>query len=215
MGEPLIIHYEMQGERRGYAFASPPRAYGDEVVRAIWRHAMPRGQGWGAETYVGARSLKLFPLPDGRFALANSVVTDQQDERGRRGIRRTEIHVYPAQAYDRTLRQHLSAYDERTRQRANDRLTFCKKTNIISKTLPRFRGDAQLVMVHKFKGADDWRVMEAFMMMLALDPVMPMRRWGAVVPFTTLALDYREESRMVMLPADLAHTIDIAHVPVK
>lgn len=215
MSKPLVIHYVMQGERRGYAFAQAPTGYDEAVVRAIWRNAMPRGQGWGADAYVGARSLKVFPLPDGRFALADSVVTDQADERGRKGIRRTEIYLHAAHAYDSTLRERLSDYDDRTRQRAYDRLTICKKTNIISKTLPRFRGDSQLVMVHKYKSAADWQVMEAFVMLLALDPVMPIRRWGPVIPFTTLALDYREESRMVMLPAELAPQIEIAHVPVR
>ncbi len=213
--EPLVIHYVMEGERRGYTFTSPPKGYDDAVVRAIWRNAMPRGQGWGAETYVGARSLKLFTLPDGRFALADSIVTDQQDERGRKGIRYTEIRVHPAHEYESTMRHQLATYDVRIRQRAQDRMTICKKTNIISKTLPRMRSTSQLVMTHKFKGVNDWQVMEAFVLTLMLDPVMPLRRWGPVIPFTTLALDYREESRVVMLPADRAGSIEIAYVPVR
>jgi hypothetical protein len=31
--------------------------------------------------------------------------------------------------------------------------------------------------------------------------VAPLRRWGRIVPFTTLALDYRDESRIVAVPA--------------
>jgi len=36
---------------------------------------------------------------------------------------------------------------------------------------------------------------------------MTMRRWGKIIPFTTLALDYREESRLVVLPQDRAQRV--------
>lgn len=213
---PLVIAYRLEGERPGYAFTTPTTGYDDAVIRAVWRYAMPRGQGWGAEDYAGAHALKAFPLPDGRFAVSDTVVTDQQDERGRRGIRRAEITLVDGLDYDTHLRRLLDRYEPRVLQRAEDRLTVCKKTNIIGKTLPRFsRKDPQLVLTRKYKGVADWQVMEAFMLKLALDPVMPMRRWGPVLSFTTLALDYHDESQMVVLPADRAASLDVPAVSLR
>ena len=80
----LVIDYVLEGHQRGYNFTSSTDGYSDAELKLIWRRAMPRGQGWSQ--YIGARSLKCFPL-DGqrRAAVCETVVTAQRDEHGRGG----------------------------------------------------------------------------------------------------------------------------------
>lgn len=80
----LVIDYVLEGHQRGYNFTSSTQGFHDDVLKSIWRAAMPKGQGWGA--YVGARSLKAFALEDSRLALSEVTVTDRRDESGRTHI---------------------------------------------------------------------------------------------------------------------------------
>ena len=211
----LVIEYIFEGHKRGYNFTSPTAGVDDDTLKQIWRNAMPRGQGWGNPVYLGATSLKCFPLDEDTIAVAEATVTDHADERGRKGIRRTVVEIMDESAYFAFLRRRLAAYSDDVRRRAEDKLTLCKRTNIIHKTLPRFRRDAQLVLVQPYHAADDWQVMEAFMLKLALEPVIAMRRWSPVIPFTTLALAHHDEAKMVAIPARHAESIDIAVVRLK
>lgn len=195
----LVIEYVFEGHERGYNFTSSTKGIDEHTLKHIWRNAMPRGQGWGQ--YIGANSLKCFPLPNSqKIAVCDVTVTDLADERGRKGIRKAVVDIVPETAYFDLLRERLANYSESIRSRADDRLTFCKRTNIIGKTLPKFRKDHQLILVRPYKNPDDHQVMEAFTLRLALEPLISMRRWGTVIPFTTFALDYLEESKMVVLP---------------
>ena len=209
----LVIEYVFEGHQRGYNFTSPTDHVDDDTLKHIWRNAMPRGQGWG--DFIGARSLKAFPVDDAKIALADVMVTDLQDERGRKGIRRATVALFSEMDYFAHLQDRLSHYSESIRARAEDRLTICKRTNIISKTLPKFRRDAQLILVRPFKTPDDHQVMEAFSIMLALEPVISMKRWGGIVPFTTLALDHHEESRMVVIPESRSQKISAPTVSLR
>ena len=89
----LVIEYVLEGHQRGYNFTSSTQGYSDDDLKTIWRNAMPRGQGWSA--FVGARSLKCFPLDEHglRVVACETVVTDMIDENGRGGIRRATIQV--------------------------------------------------------------------------------------------------------------------------
>ena len=209
----LVIEYVFEGHQRGYNFTSPTSHANDDTLKHIWRNAMPRGQGWG--DYIGAKSLKTFPIHDDKIAVSDVTVTDLQDERGRKGIRKAIVDLFSESDYFAYLRNRLSDYSESIRSRAEDRLTICKRTNIISKTLPKFRRDAQLILVRSYKSPDDHQVMEAFSIMLALEPLISMKRWGTIIPFTTLALDYHEESRMVVLPEVQSQSIDVPTVPLR
>ena len=207
----LIIEYVFEGHKRGYNFTSPTDGVSDEHQRTIWRQTMPRGQGWGA--FIGATSLKCFPLDEDTVAVAEITVTDLADDGGRKGIRRAVVDVMSDREYVHFLRARWEAYSTETRTRAEEKLTFCRKSNIIHKTMPKFRRDSQLIFVYPYRSAENWQTVEAFCVHLALEPLAMMRRWGEVIPFTTLALDYREESKMVALPATKRDLIDVPHVP--
>ncbi|MDX1992401.1 MAG: hypothetical protein SF029_08430 [bacterium] len=211
----LVIDYVHEGHQRGYNYTSPTHGYDDATLKLIWRMAMPRGQGWGAAQFLGARSLKCFPVEGGRYALAHVVVTDQADDAGRRGIRRAEIEVLrPAACIDQ-LQAWLDGLSSVARATAERMLTLCQRTRIIEKTLPKFRRDPQLILTHAYNAPASWQVIEAVVLRLALNPVGMMRRWGSLIPFTTLALDYREESRIVALPAEKILQIDVPFVPLR
>lgn len=206
----LVLEYVFEGHKRGYNFTSSTQVYDDDTLRHIWRGAMPRGQGW--RDYMGATSLKCFPLDDRRVVVSDVTVTDLADERGRQGIRRAEIEVIAEADYVPFLQKRLESYPSEIRQRAENKLTICRRTDIIARTLPKFRRDAQLVLVRPYE--KDWQVLEAFVLMLVLHPVIAMRRWMPVIPFTTLALDHREEAAVVGIPAAKAETLDVPQVRV-
>lgn len=164
---------------------------------------MPRGQGWGG--YQGARSLKTFVLEGGGVAVSDVTVTDQRDETGRAGIRRAVIDVMPPDRYLNYLFQRWHSYAPDVQAQAERRLTGGLRARIMDRAVR----EAQIIFAAPYTDAANWQITEALMVKLMLAPVVTMRRWGKIIPFTTLALDYREESRVVVLPEDRAQRIDV------
>lgn len=199
----LILEYVLEGHKRGYNFTSAIHGLDDAALKHIWRNAMPRGQGWGG--YIGAQSLKTFPLEDGRVAVSEVTVTDMQDESGRTGIRRAVIDVLYEDDYLAHLDQRLLNYPAIVRERLEHLPTFLQRAKITNHL--RFKSDPQVVLAYPFAGAYAWQLIEALLIKIALSPIGPMRRWSPIVPITTLALDYREESPVVVLPQEQAQKL--------
>lgn len=195
----LTLEYVLEGHRRGYNFTSPTTGFNDENLKTIWRNAMPRGQGWGG--YISAQALKSFLLEDGRVALSEITVTDIQDENGRAGIRRAVIDVLSVDDYLVYLDQRLHNYPAIVRERVAEMPSFIQRARIA-----RHAG-RQLVMSYPYAGPYAWQMIEALVIKLALAPFGPLHRWGRVIPITTLALDYREESPIVVLPQERARKL--------
>jgi hypothetical protein len=196
---PLTIEYVTEGRNRGYNFTSPTGSYDDATLKTIWRSAMPRGQGWGVDALVGARSLKCFALDERRLALAEVIVTDRRDESGRRGIRRATVRVLYAEPCAAYLRERLRQYAPEIRERVSQLPTPRQWGQIVDRLLPTVRKEKQLVLTQPY---DDhrWQIMEALVIKLALSLQVGLPRFNAVIPFTTLALDPREEAPIVAVP---------------
>ncbi len=206
----LIIDYILGGEgmHRGYNFTTPTNHIAPGVVQTIWRHAMPRGKGWRDPLYIGAHSLKCIPLPNGRAAISDIIVTDKCDELGRQGIRRAEIDIVGADDYQGYLLERWRKLPVFAREAADRKLGFRMWKRITTKTLPKLKGDAQVILAYPYRNPEDWQVVEAFILKLMLAKrVRLLKGWGKVNPFTTLALDFRMESRLVALPAEKAAKI--------
>ena len=208
----LVLEYVFEGHKRGYNFTSPTRGFSDDVLKLIWRTAMPRGQGWGADGYVGARSLKCFALESGGVVASDVIVTDLRDESGRAGIRRAVIDVMPPAEYLPYLERRWQRYPQNTQEQVERRFTNGLRGRIWERALPKFNKEPQIVFAASYSTPADWEVVEAMMVKLMLTPITPMKRWGKMIPFTTLALDHREESRVVVLPEDRAQKL--TEVPV-
>lgn len=192
----LLIEYVLEGRERGYNFTSPTKGFHDDVLKSIWRRAMPRGQGWGAAVYAGARSLKVFLLEDGRAALSDVTVTDMRDESGRGGIRRALVSVMQPSEYVEVLGARLAAYPS------------ALIAQIGRRALPGGRGDKQTVYSHAYTNAADWQSVEVLLLRHALKIASGgMLRSGRIVPFTTLALEYRDEGQLVALPEEKARAV--------
>jgi hypothetical protein len=202
----LVLEYVLEGRQRGYNFTSPTQGFHDDTLKAIWRGAMPRGQGWGVPGYVGARSLKCFVLDDGRAVVSEVVVTDQRDESGRAGIRRAVIAVMQPGECAEYLNQRLARYPDAVQRHLTKRPTLGQRKQILDGAL-RLRGAAQLIFAHPYAGPERWQVVEALVVKLALSPLLALWRHGRVAPFTTLALDYRDESPLVVLPEERAQQL--------
>lgn len=204
----LVLEYVFEGHKRGYNFTSPTGSFSDAVLKAIWRTAMPRGQGWGADGYIGARSLKCFTLESGGVVASDVVVTDLRDESGRSGIRRAVIDVMPPSEFLPYLERRWQRYSSAAQAQVERRFTNGLRGRIWEQALPRFNKEPQIVFAARYSTPADWEVVEALMVKLMLAPITPMKRWGKIIPFTTLALDHREESRVVVLPEDRAQKLN-------
>lgn len=212
----LEIGYLLEGTRRGYNFTTPTDGIDPETLKALWRGAMPRGQGWG--DYPAARSLKCFGLESGEAAACDITVTDQVDEVGRTGIRRATISIMPLKEYRAFLLERLSRLPATTVSDAEKRLSsrewelLFRKYRELGK--PKTMIKPQTILAYE----GDWSFIEACMLLLAtrstllanLLEVSPAINPFAdrVFAFTTLALDYREEGRLVALPLAKARTLD-------
>ncbi len=194
---PLVIDYITEGAERGYRFTTPTRGCSDEDLKTIWQRAMPRGQGWAQ--YVGARSLKCFMLSGGRVAVSQVSVTDQQDESGRRGIRRAEISVLAGRDYPAHLREHWNALPEGIQKDALFQWEYWRKLRMVENHLPRIRRRNQLVLTHPYTTMADWQVLEGIVLRLALMPSL-VPGFPPDFTWTTLALDYQDEAMLVALP---------------
>lgn len=199
----LAIEYVLEGHRRGYDFTSPTAGFADEVLKAVWRSAMPRGQGWNAPVYAGARALKSF-LVDDFVAVSEVVVTDQRDDGGRGGIRRAVVEIMGFGDYSAHLEDRLRAYPPDVRAALERLPTLAQRARIVKYAVKK---GGQLVLAQAYAGPRAWDVTEALVIKLALSPFPPAARSGRIVPFTTLALDHREESPLVALPAAKARQL--------
>ena len=196
----LVLEYVLDGHKRGYNFTTATGPLDDAALRAIWRGAMPRGQGWNAPDYAGAHSLKCFPVGDGVVAVSDVMVTEMRDENGRGGIRRAVIDVLSQGEYRAYLEARLATLPGDLHARLADKPSFGQRIRIIERALPWFGKEQRLILSHPYHMAD-WRFIEALVIKLALNPVGPMRRWAVPLSFTSLALEHRDEAQIVAIPA--------------
>lgn len=205
----LVIEYVLNTNRPGYAFRPPTDGFDDGLLKAVWRGAMPRGQGWGANGYTGARSLKCFPVDKRLVAVSEIVVTGQQDEGGRRGIRRAEIEFIRSGDYLRYLKWRLESLPEPVRHAANQKLTVSRWAQIVEGALPKAkRKTPQIILAHSYTDPHTWQVVEAIILKLATSwKIRALKGWGRVNSLTTLALTYRDESRIIALPLEKAQQL--------
>jgi hypothetical protein len=195
----LIIEYALEGRHRGYTYTSETRGFNDDTLKFVWRTCMPRGQGWGAAEFQQARSLKSFLLPDGRVALSDVVVTDARDESGRAGIRKASIDIMQPGEYAEALQGRFLAYPSSVQAEASRKPGFGRRR------VPRV-GDGQVICSHPYMQAQQWQLIEALILHTA---ITRMEGWlgGQLLCFTTLALDYRDESPLVVLPESRAQQL--------
>lgn len=206
--QKLVIDYLLDGDKRGYNFVTPTDRIAPATVREVWRYAMPRGQGWGAPQYQNARSFKCIPLESGRVAFSEVIVTDKTDEMGRQGIRRAEISIIRAQEYREFVQSLWERLPENSRAQADDKFGFGLWRRVVDRALPRMKGEAQVILAYPYTTPEDWQVMEAVVFKLAMaGRIRLMTGFGKVNPFTTLALDYHEESRIVAVPLEAAQSL--------
>jgi hypothetical protein len=199
--QQLIIDYVLDGENRGYAFTTPTEHIAPQTLKTLWQQAMPRGQGWAADIYQNARSLKCIPLENGRIAVSEVLVTGQVDELGRQGLRRAEITLMTADEYSVYLAAQWERFPADIRKQAEAKFGFRLWKRIADSAIPKLKGNDQLVLTHPYTSAPEWQVVEAFVLKLVMAQRLRfLKGWGRLIGFTTLALDHREESPIVVLP---------------
>ena len=209
----LVIDYVLDSRRPGYTFTSPPQGLSDTAVQDVWQRAMPRGQGWSG--YTGARSFKCFPVDGGRLVgFAEVVVTDREDETGRRGIRRAEVTLHDAGAHRAALQARLDALPDSVRAAAEERLSCPRWLRIVERAIPRLNKEkGQVVLAAPYTTPQAWQLVEALLIRVALAlPVRAVKGFPGILPLTTLALAARDESPLLALPLDRARVLKGVHV---
>lgn len=212
----LEIGYVLDGARRGYNFTAPTDGVAPDALKAIWRGAMPRGQGWG--DYPAARSLKCFELATGEAVACNVTVTDQVDEVGRAGIRRAEILIFSPKEYRAYLLERLAALPPDIVAAAEKRL-YSREWELLFRKYRELSKPKTMIKPQTILAYDgEWTFIEACVLLLMtrstllanLIEVSPSINPFAdrVFSFTTFALDYRDEGRLVALPLAKARAID-------
>lgn len=209
----LVIEYALEGKRPGYGFRPPLDGVDERTQAAVWRQAMPRGQGWGADAFAGAQSLKCFPIDGGRMAVSSVTVTDQSDELGRRGIRRAGVSIVPARDYPAYLQARLDALPREVREAAGEQFVGYLWQRIVDRALLRGR---RVVLTAPYTGPASWQYVEALVLRLVTSPgIRLFEGWGPLTSFTTLALDWRDEGQIVGVPRgrlDGARGVSVIHV---
>ena len=210
--QQLVIDYVLDGEQRGYNFVTPTRSISTADRKTIWRQAMPRGQGWGDSLYADARAIKCIPLSHGQVAISEVRVTGQRDEIGRQGLRRAEISVLDGDEYEAFMTARWQEYPPDIREAANSKLGLGLWARLTDAAMPKVKGEAQIILAHRYSGAAGWQVVEAVIFKIALAKrVRWFKGWGRINPFTTLVLDHREESRLIAMPLEVAWQIKPGH----
>jgi hypothetical protein len=228
----LWLRYRLEGARRGYtltdaATGEAPVLPADDL-RALWRAALPRGQGWNAPALRGAHALKVLPLPSGLVALSRSVVTDLHDEAGRAGIREADVQLgTPAEAAA-ALDQALAALPAREVAEAERRLQSREWALLFRKVRdaaePRSLLKPQTVLAHD-AAPTAWTFMTACLLLLVtrqtlltnLIEVSPRINPFAdrLISMTTLALDPRDELRLIGMPIAAAQAAGVPFVDIR
>ncbi len=210
----LVIEYHLNGSQPGYRYRPPVDDFDEQTLKSIWRQAMPRGQGWSADAYQAATSLKCFPVDRKTMAISRVEVTGQQDEVGRSGIRRADITVLPQQTLFSTLEQMQKSYPAAVQQAAQKKMSAYLWRRLLNKIVPRLKDGKQAVLAYPYAGPESWQVIELLVMRIVTAPgVRLLEGWGSAPSFTTLALDWREESRIVALPLDRVKSAPAIRIP--
>lgn len=206
----LVIEYLFEGHKRGYNFTSPTQGFNDDTLKYVWRNAMPRGQGWGAALYIGAKSLKSWEMPDGRIALSETNVTGLRDESGRGGIRRSVIQVMQSGEYQEEIKNRLDLYKEQIQLEIRRKLRFGERRKI-----PKIKGDRQVIVSCPYTNSEDWELVEALILQSVYAEMGKTWFQSKFISFTTLALDYHEESMLVVLPESRADELGVDYHPIQ
>jgi hypothetical protein len=217
----LTIDYLLEGTRRGYNFTTPTDDIPPETLKTIWRQAMPRGKDWGVPAYKGAAAVKCFPLESGEMAVCHVAITGMRDEMGRAGIRRAEISILQERAYFDYLRGLLNAMPPNVVAEAEAKLTSREWQLLFKKhrreNPPKSFVKPQTILAYPYS-EERWPFVEACILLLAtrstllanLIEVSPAVNPFAdrALSFTTLALDYRDETRLIAVPLEKARTFE-------
>jgi len=208
----LVIDYRLDTKQPGYAFSSHTNGVSEAIRKAVWRHAIPRGTGWA--DFPGMRSIKCFPVSDALAAVSTITVTDQEDEQGRRGIRRAEIDLIPLPEILNHVQGLLNAMPVSVQHASSQLFHAGVWARILDRALPKVgRKQPQVVFVYPSHGVDSWQIVEAAVLRLAASwPLHAMPGWGKFFSFTTLALTAESESRVVAIPARKVAQADYRHV---
>lgn len=176
----------------GYKVTAFSQDLSRDEVKYIRDHSVPKGTGW--DSYIGAESLKAFPLPDAsRMAVSIAKVTSAKDEAGRHGLLSIEVEIYTREKYWQFLDDY---YRTLLRQYRFESHTL---QEIPARAIPKKK---QLVLAYPFSRnshLSEWKYVEAVILKAVL--MKPL-----ATSFTTFALSAYRESQVVVLPLASAVT---------
>lgn len=180
---------------RGYDFVSKPQDIKNDMLREIWRNALPRGSAW--QRYSDVHILKAFPVHDFGFAISMIVVKMESDDFGRKGVLKAEIDLMGSKDY--------LLYLDKISNKSQNRVKSLKMNQLV----PKLVLGQQIILTRRYLGWQDWSDnVEATIAQLVLS--LPLRL-NLKISFTTFALDHLGESQIVAIPYKVAEDSKIKH----
>lgn len=241
--DKLFLDYNLrENGTKGYTLQDIEGKVSGEIRRQIWYSALPKGKGWNADEFRGVQILKCFELSDGRIAISQVENTNETDEGGRSGIMRSSILVASRMRAISWLQQRLTDLIEEdtilskhahqiinsrgfksqliyNRHRSPDNHTFDKRSGLLSQLMGAISSKAkgQIILTWDFS-KEHWKIIEIIMLSLVTRKTNVTSEFlestNDFINFTTLALDYRDENRIIAIPTSKFENLEnhVSHI---
>ncbi len=179
-------------------------------VALLERTALPYGSNWGS--FIGARSIKVFPIASERTAISYIRVVDSADDHGRRGILECQCALITTGQLIRLLKLPDFSFDTIINKPdalysilgghgpVNDPLPDIQpKPGILPRhtSLLKLLAGRKVILKREYRGPEDWRSVEHSIRTFVLGLPSALIRYAS---FATLTLSEADDMRIIAVP---------------
>jgi hypothetical protein len=198
----------------GYRCTAKSPGMNTSVIRKLEQLALPFGDSW--DSYIGARSIKTFPIGKGEMAISYVQVSDDQDDYGRPGILFCQCVLVSFDDFMSLVYQPSFAFEHVFRNPASLKMILgelaphpCKLTwwsssqipqdmlRMLAEGLLRIYSNRKLILSYQYQSPTQWKYVEqTIQTLMVLLPPMLLRR----LSFATLSLSIMDPSSVIAVP---------------
>ncbi len=198
--------------RRGYLCVAHSEGLSKSTIATLERIALPFGSSW--QLYMGARSVKAFPIDRGRMAVSYVRITDNYDDHGRLGVLTCQCVVVKFEQFVDLISRPYFAFDAVFNQpgavsklldsrpggedsRVHDELSLKISSSSAFRSRLRLLIGRRVILRRPFSNAEQWRSVEHAVQSLVLHLPTALKRNISFVTFTTSSAD---PMRLIAMP---------------
>jgi len=211
---PLYATITSSG-KHGYRCTAHSKNLDRSLVSTLEKVALPFGNAW--DRYIGARSIKVFPVDNRKMALSYTRVTEDKDDYARTGILVCQCIVVTLNQYALLMKQPAFGFDdlayadpgaleqffdEKIRERPEREPRLLDQASDASVVTPRnaklrLLVGRPLVIKHSFEHANRWKLVENAIQTL----VSEMPRYSQHrLSFATMTLSPADQMKIIAIP---------------